>query len=1060
MNVTSVPPMKPVLVTDVSDDISTLRKDDVTKQRTILTARAVDDLFKCAPIRRTGDDTLIHPDNAYFVYGNHFNRGDEWAVDLNKIVTAQSRRLEEQRYINGPSINKLTLVDQYPAEIENMPETTEAEKAAKAEAKNAIKQWSSAHNAKILSVAGFLYVYSVLDDSTLVWDNWDGVISMEDKLSSSTDPHEPDTTTGENTESKVEIDNDINFRSVKARTPSPRVRQIFIGTNTNDYLTYDGTKASNDTLLGSSKYYNRTRYNQGIPFTRVGKYNSTTGEYDWEPWYEMTKIHDGPEYFTNILVEGSTPSGTYKHFGVSTSGTTLIETPLVDAVYHIYTQVDNFTLPNANLDAYKPGQKIIVEVHPPRNPSSTTVPHCRVNYKDTFDRGADAGTAQMTIMMTPRVRRNTKNVYGAVRDDHLITSVAVFEIVEHKDKDGNTYRTWELDAGVEETDFTAGMAQMLGEHTDTAVYDIVQLTLSEWTNVRTVDVAYPVTTSGYVIADFLKKSGITDDTSFEAVVQVVTPTSDAVFDRVTDNDTTPNGALIYYTRENSTWQLAENNGHPTSFLATKEYYSIDTTSASRANVTEYYEGSTHYTSVKMAQLVTGKKRRFAAYAHRGAIIHVRITSNQNMSKYQNKLFPVVGFYPDPHDSYVHKASVNQSAYTRDQLTKLFNDGSIIGDILLSLDDNTYRGVLNAPVSTRALLDAYAYLATKLQNKGLLLGSIYSGTDTTDGYGGLMDIAAAGSYWITPKTPVQLSNDFPPDMVVSGSTAEGFSLVVINNERTSNDVIHENDDGVVITPADKAMQIALIMHDDEPTINYRSGTYNSSTSKWVWGPWKRLNDWADIRNKPEFYKGRWDYFRDPNDILNFIDQNTNVSNKCTVVSAKVGSVGERRCSILKTYIAGVMSAYVETDDENTDVRRTSRINYKIPQIMIGIHNLAASSASLPSGITSKRYAIEVNLPDAVVTPASTSDDYDKRRKVRILFYGRPDVTSAKGWDETVVRVKYSSSDGATAYSYERNWGTNDPTGVGPTSNYPSILDLTFEQIDIPNGDRIWSPVEVG
>ena len=46
MDVDTIHAMKPVLVTDVSDNINVLQKDDVTKQRTVLTARAIEDVFK------------------------------------------------------------------------------------------------------------------------------------------------------------------------------------------------------------------------------------------------------------------------------------------------------------------------------------------------------------------------------------------------------------------------------------------------------------------------------------------------------------------------------------------------------------------------------------------------------------------------------------------------------------------------------------------------------------------------------------------------------------------------------------------------------------------------------------------------------------------------------------------------------------------------------------------------------------------------------------------------------------------------------------------------------
>ena len=94
MDVDTIHAMKPVLVTDVSDNINVLQKDDVTKQRTVLTARAIEDVFKCAPIRKTDDAVELHPDNAYF--------DENGKLDLDKIVTAQSRAIDAESYIHGP----------------------------------------------------------------------------------------------------------------------------------------------------------------------------------------------------------------------------------------------------------------------------------------------------------------------------------------------------------------------------------------------------------------------------------------------------------------------------------------------------------------------------------------------------------------------------------------------------------------------------------------------------------------------------------------------------------------------------------------------------------------------------------------------------------------------------------------------------------------------------------------------------------------------------------------------------------------------------------------------
>jgi len=1015
MNVDNVPPMKPVLVTDVSDDIGVLRKDDVTKQRTVLTARAIEDLFKCAPIVQTSDSTLKHPDNAYFVKSTDagYAAGDVGKIDLNRIVTAQSRRLEEQRYINGPSLNKLTIVDN----------VTDASK----------KDYAAAHQGKILSIAGFLYVYSILDDSSLVWNQYAGVIPVADELATGT----------------AETDEDIAKRSVVARAKSPRVRQVFIGTNLNDYLTADGTKYNNDALLVSDRYSHRDRYGIGIPYTRVGRLDTSTGEYKWEAWHEMSKTHDGPEYFTNIILDNAT-TGSYTHYGRRTSMS--IETPLTDAVYHVYAQVSEFVLPNANLDAYKLGQKIIIEVHPPKV-SGDAAPSCLVKYNDTLSLGEAGGISDQQILITPTVKRNTKDVYGRVTSSLLTTTVAEFEIVETKDADGNVFRTWELDVGNDESNYTAGLAQMLGEHTDTVVPDIVHAQDSSRSDLRTIDVIYPCTSCGYVMASFLKDANTPNDTTWSATVQIINPLSDAAFVKATE--TTPISSQIYYIRDNEWWIIAENNGHPTAFAAGTEYYSLSKTNSDIKSVIRIQDGSTVRETLSLSDLTVDKGRRFAAYANRECIIQVKITSSsRNMSAFQGNLFPIVSFYPDQHDSYISRVCINPEAFTMRQLEQLYLDGSVVDDIKLFTSSKIAEGIMNAPVSTRALIEAYAYLAKKLQNKGLLLGNCLRANTSS---GEMNEIVSPGSYYITPYSVIQTVNNYPPDAIIDNGTTitcSPFNLVVIGNGHASSDSIHE-EEGTVVAPT-KVMQIALLMNDtDNPMrVMTRVGTKNGTV--WSWTPWRRLNDWEYISNKPLYYRSRWDYFSSPNNIINFVD-NTESVNGVTRMTKNLNknawnaaATGERciMCEFYQDYIAGLMEVSSNPEyDEN--------VNYEVPQIMIGIHGLAPSTYS--DGTTDKmHYLFNFTLPKAVNVNTLSEEDKKRRRKIRILFYGKP---SLHGWSSVNIRVLYNGVSG-NVYSYKRNWGCSGSAITGNVDNVPSIMTIEFEQMDLPTGERIWSPIEVG
>lgn len=89
MDKTKLPSMKPVLVTDFNDDIRTVRASDVTQQQTVLTARAVKDIF-------AGDviDESNASDQKYF--------DADGKINLDKIVDAGCRHLLEDTFINGP----------------------------------------------------------------------------------------------------------------------------------------------------------------------------------------------------------------------------------------------------------------------------------------------------------------------------------------------------------------------------------------------------------------------------------------------------------------------------------------------------------------------------------------------------------------------------------------------------------------------------------------------------------------------------------------------------------------------------------------------------------------------------------------------------------------------------------------------------------------------------------------------------------------------------------------------------------------------------------------------
>ena len=88
MDTTTQPSMKPVLVQQVSDEIRDLRKGDVDLQQTVLSARAIADIFRGDTVVRTNGK-----DAEYYTGAN---------VDLNLIIDSGCRHIEEGSYINGP----------------------------------------------------------------------------------------------------------------------------------------------------------------------------------------------------------------------------------------------------------------------------------------------------------------------------------------------------------------------------------------------------------------------------------------------------------------------------------------------------------------------------------------------------------------------------------------------------------------------------------------------------------------------------------------------------------------------------------------------------------------------------------------------------------------------------------------------------------------------------------------------------------------------------------------------------------------------------------------------
>lgn len=88
MDTTIQPAMKPVLSQVVSDEIRDLRKGDVSLQQTLMSARAISDIFRGDTVVKTNGK-----DSEYFTGDN---------VNLDLIIDSGCRHIAEGSYINGP----------------------------------------------------------------------------------------------------------------------------------------------------------------------------------------------------------------------------------------------------------------------------------------------------------------------------------------------------------------------------------------------------------------------------------------------------------------------------------------------------------------------------------------------------------------------------------------------------------------------------------------------------------------------------------------------------------------------------------------------------------------------------------------------------------------------------------------------------------------------------------------------------------------------------------------------------------------------------------------------
>ena len=341
-----------------------------------------------------------------------------------------------------------------------------------------------------------------------------------------------------------------------------------------------------------------------------------------------------------------------------------------------------------------------------------------------------------------------------------------FEIVDREspvvyidvDSEKSSSHTWMLDVDAEAVTAMSDMAELLDSHTDRMMTDIVQYEARTFkgdggnfsgdtggdyykyitNNDGTLVVSRPATMCGYV--KFIltwNKDGITNlSTDFKIQIFVYNEYSSSfesqkVFAYVPATETTPNMYKKYFILNSTTgkYELAGENGFLSSFESGKQYYTrqiiqgtefdkligkftFDLDGESKEYNAEFFSSESGTDGFKRGAPIFQNQSSMTGYikANRNDTIMVVISSGNHVAD-RRIVVPFVEFYPDPHDSYVIKPNVNNTAVTNKELSKL------------SKPETPAEMVAGAQALTRA----FEILAGTLQKKGLLYGAVPTGT---------------------------------------------------------------------------------------------------------------------------------------------------------------------------------------------------------------------------------------------------------------------------------------------------------------------------------------------
>lgn len=478
--------------------------------------------------------------------------------------------------------------------------------------------------------------------------------------------------------------------------------------------------------------------------------------------------------------------------------------PVVNAIYSVHTSISEFVLPSAKDLAE--GTTITLIQYPDPNSDDPAAWASLITYKDPDD----ASNVMRTLATAAPIRNTTKNRDGYL--EGLAPTEYEFVVVPVIEEDSETKtrrqigRTWELQIDADETDFTAGISDLLSSHTDPGVNDIVDYAARKYkeedssasqSNTDILAITRAMMTSGYVYGTVRKEAdGLSNLWSLTVQKLTVSGADNPNFIEATESY--PDAATLYFVRRTMsdgdkvdvTYQLALDPDYPELDPGYLHPTRPSGDAAFPKTESQYYKLVSDAKLVREdiintagSKLVTGKEIRFRSYFNRHDLIYVAITPSgtQNHSEARKFVNVKLGIIPDPHQGvYICNDSLNPSAYTHAKVVQAKKSGTIV-----MRDTDTYASM---PIATAAVMDAYDDITKRAQKRGLLTGIIDTGKTTLEQ---LNAIKQTGFYYVTPSDVTSIS--LAPGSYPLGITADAPAhLVVIGGETASADMRNADD----------------------------------------------------------------------------------------------------------------------------------------------------------------------------------------------------------------------------------------------------------------------------